>query len=398
MGYYDEIIHAKNDDERRQFISKLQEARDDIVAFVNTCMKWEGTGQYRRWLKGSFNIGYVVARPETDGQEKGPHSVFIRFPIPGRTYTPWSFEKVENEVMIVDYLREHTTIPLPRVYFWGPIEDSPWQLAPFMIMEFMEGECLDNLLKKPTKSDDEPLILNPDIEENKIGIVYRQVADCMVQLSQLRFSRIGAIFKDQGYWAVTGRPMTYDMKELVAETGFPAEKLTSCSFARSSEFFRHRGAELWSHLDTQQNICETEEDARQRFIARHRLAELIPKHCIDNDTSFTIFGDDMCPFNMLADPETFQITAVLDFEFTNAMPAQYLYDIPSWLLLASPHCWLERDDKSGFEELFIPQMELFIQETEKVESELLQLSQGDSQLRVSAQMLLTVILFSGKRW
>ena len=70
---------------------------------------------------------------------------------------------------------------------------------------------------------------------------------------------------------------------------------------------------------------------------------------------------------MLADSETMEITAVLDFEFTNAMPAQYLYDAPSWLLLASPHCWLERDDKAGFDRLFEPQIELFIKELEKAE-------------------------------
>jgi hypothetical protein len=89
---------------------------------------------------------------------------------------------------------------------------------------------------------------------------------------------------------------------------------------------------------------------------------------------------------MLADPETLQITAVLDFEFTNAMPAQYLYDVPSWLLLASPHCWLERDDKASFDELFIPQMELFIREVEKVESEYPPLDKEEPLHHLSASM------------
>lgn len=50
------------------------------------------------------------------------------------------------------------------------------------------------------------------------------------------------------------------------------------------------------------------------------------------------------------------------------MPAQYLHDVPSWLLLASPHCWLERDDKAGFEEFFVPQMQLFIRQVERAEA------------------------------
>jgi hypothetical protein len=39
---------------------------------------------------------------------------------------------------------------------------------------------------------------------------------------------------------------------------------------------------------------------------------------------------------MLVDAETLKITAVLDLEFTNAMPAQFAYDPPWWLLLVGP--------------------------------------------------------------
>jgi len=31
-------------------------------------------------------------------------------------------------------------------------------------MDFMDGVCLDDLLKKPTESDRDPLILDPDID------------------------------------------------------------------------------------------------------------------------------------------------------------------------------------------------------------------------------------------
>ncbi|KPM39231.1 hypothetical protein AK830_g7356 [Neonectria ditissima] len=386
MGYHNEIHRANNDGEHRQFIRKFQAARDDIVAFVNDLMGWEGAGQYHHWLKGSFNIGYVIKRPEGDRDDNGPLSVFIRFPIPGRTYSPWSAEKVKNEVMVLKYLREHTTIPVPHVYSWGLSENSPQQLAPFIVMEFMDGVCLDDLLKKPTESNQDPLILDPDIDQNKLRVVHSQIADYMLQLSQLQFPSIGAISKDSGSWAATERPMTYDMNELVTDTGFPSHMLPSGPFNRSSDYFSQRADELWTHLYTQQNICETKDDARQRYIARRRLAELIPKHCIDDDLSFRLFSDDFGPFNMLADPKTLQITAVLDFEFTNAMPAQYLYDMPSWLLLASPHCWLERDDKASFEKLFVPQMELFIHELERAEATGPPLNQDEPSPRLSSRM------------
>jgi aminoglycoside phosphotransferase (APT) family kinase protein len=44
----------------------------------------------------------------------------------------------------------------------------------------------------------------------------------------------------------------------------------------------------------------------------------------------------MRPSNMRADPARPCITAVLDWEFTNATPAQLAADVPSWLLLEPP--------------------------------------------------------------
>lgn len=134
----------------------------------------------------------------------------------------------------------------------------------------------------------------------------------MLQLSQLPLPRIGAISKESGEWAVTRRPMTYDMNDLVADTGFPTGKLPSGPLSWASEYSNQRADELWAHLCTQQNICETREDVHRRSTARRRLAELDLKYFIDTDLSFRLFGDDM-----LADPDTLKITVVLDFEFTN---------------------------------------------------------------------------------
>jgi len=52
MGYCDEILRANNESEHRQFIGKLQAARDDIMAFVNLLLGLGEAGQYDHWLKG----------------------------------------------------------------------------------------------------------------------------------------------------------------------------------------------------------------------------------------------------------------------------------------------------------------------------------------------------------
>src|SRR5271163_3946715 len=96
--------------------------------------------------------------------------------------------------------------------------------------------------------------------------------------------------------------------------------------------------------------------------------QLIPQYCIEDTGPFKPFCDDLQPSNMLADPKTLQITAVLDFEFTNAMPAQFAYDPPWWLLLLGPDMWLERRTMEEFLNRYEPRMEQFLRALERVEA------------------------------
>lgn len=113
-----------NDEERLAFIRKLITSIDEIVSFVDRRLGWSGAGTYGGILKGSFNISIIVNHGSSeDGVETD--GVIIRFPTPGRVYASWRAEKVRNEVMVMEYHREHTTIPLPNVCFWGLEEESP---------------------------------------------------------------------------------------------------------------------------------------------------------------------------------------------------------------------------------------------------------------------------------
>lgn len=76
------------------------------------------------YYEGSFNICiYIKFRDE------GPDAI-IRFPEEG--LTSFRDEKVKNEVYIMEFLRQKTTILLPRILSWGLTADSPQQLGPFM--------------------------------------------------------------------------------------------------------------------------------------------------------------------------------------------------------------------------------------------------------------------------
>ncbi|KAM0273889.1 hypothetical protein ACHAQH_008150 [Verticillium albo-atrum] len=253
-------------------------------------------------------------------------------------------------------------------------------------MDYVEGTLLSKVLKKPTESDQEAMVLDPNVDNSMLDMIYRQVADYLLQLSQLTSTRIGASSKDSDTWSVTKRPLTYNMNELATVAGCPDDLFPTSTFDRAGDYFKSVAREHLAHLWTQRNLADDSEIAQARFIARHRFAQLTAEYCINDAGPFIPFCDDLRPSNMLVHPETFQITAVLDFEFTNAMPAQFSYDPPWWLLLSGPELWLDRSGMEEFRKLYEPRMEQFLRALEFVEGMRVSEEQALAQPRLSTQM------------
>ncbi|KAJ5544676.1 hypothetical protein N7535_006936 [Penicillium sp. DV-2018c] len=361
--YFDEVEETNGDDECKAWLNRAFDSRAELAVFVAGRREGGGTGKYVGFLKGSFNISFRFSFGD------GRPDVIIRFPKPGHTATAYRDEKVVNEVQIMEYLRQNTDIPIPRVYSWGLIAESPQHLGPFIIMDYVNGTLLSTILKQPGQ---ENMVLDPNIDNTTLGKIYYQIAYYMFQLSQLTFVGIGAISKDHSSsaWHVSGRPLTYNMNELVTVAGYPGSQFPTAPFDRASDYLRSVANEHLIHLWTQRNLADDTEIAQERFIARHRFAQLVTKYYPEDCGLSIPFCDDMRPSNMLIDPETLRITAILDFEFTNAMPAEFTYDPPWWLLLSGPEMWLERCAMEEFLTLYEPRMEQFLRALEQVEIEM----------------------------
>lgn len=249
-------------------------------------------------------------------------------------------------------------------------KDSPAHLGPFMIMEFVDGLSLATILQQPTENAQDEVVLKTDVDDTKLDYIYEQLADYMLQLSRLDFTTIGAITKNSSSneWDASARPLTYNMNELrTVVSKVPTDGDPTAPFTSANSYLHSLADEHLVHLQTQRNLANNRDDARKRFIARHRFKKLIPRYCIDDTGPFKLYCDDLQPSNMLADPDTLRITAVLDFEFTNAMPAQFTYDPPWWLLLLGPDMWLERHSMEKFLARYVPKMEQFLRALERVE-------------------------------
>lgn len=126
-----------------------------------------------QYCKGSFKLGIAVRH------SKSNERVLIRFPFPGKVYEPWLESKIANEVMVLKFLSEKTSIPIPQVYHWGLTKESPQQLGPFIIEELMEGEDLGDLLKAPIKDQADPIILDPHLTRQSSTLsMSRSLASC----------------------------------------------------------------------------------------------------------------------------------------------------------------------------------------------------------------------------
>ncbi len=365
MTSCDEIAAEKSEAEWMSWKDKVLESKYEIVKFVARCRKGGDAERIVHYYGGSFNVCIHIRF-----KDAGPDAI-IRFAKPG--LTAFRDEKVEKEVQVMKFLSKHTKIPVPRLISWGSTADSPRQLGPYIIMDYVEGSHLSDVLKKPTPDKQETYILNPDIDDRTLDIVYRQIADFMLQLYEFDFTHIGSISENccgSNTWSVTGRPLTYNMNELAISTGYPIDRFPKEPLASANEYFRALAEQHLIHLSTQRNLTTNPEDARRRYIARHLFAQLAASNQVHNSSPFKLFCDDLRPANILVDKETLKITAVLDLEYTNAMPAQFAHSPPWWLLLTGPDIWLEQGHTmEEFITRYQPRLEQFLRALEHVEEE-----------------------------
>lgn len=359
MTVFDEIAEKTGEDQWNEWKERVLDATDEIAAFVASSRPGR-EAKVVDWFEGSFNFCLKVTF-----NDSGPDAI-IRFPGPG--HTTFRDEKVANEVQIIKFLREQTTIPVPRLISWGFTEECPEQFGPFIISDFIEGVHLSDILKDPT--DRERLYLDPKINREVLDDVFEQIADIMLQFFQFNFPCIGAISNDSisNTWSVTGRPLTYSMNELATTAFYPIEKFDTSPFESASDYFKSLTCEHMTHLWVQRNISTNAEDAQERYVARHLFAQLVDQYCIDDCGPFKLFCDDFRPQNILVDPKSHRITAVLDLEFTNAMPSQYSSEPPWWLLLAGPDSYLFRGHTiEEFVAAYEPRLEQFLQAMQRAE-------------------------------
>ncbi|KAJ5218169.1 Aminoglycoside phosphotransferase [Penicillium cinerascens] len=309
-----------------------------------------------RLSNGAFNVCYRVTF------ENG-RRVVVRFVALGRVVA--RNEKVEDEVAIMQYVGQHTTIPVPIVLGSGKCA-----VGPYIVMSYIEGNPLSGYLRDSSQIT---VTLNLGISIPILRRAYFGMAEVLLELSKAGFPFIGAIRRTESdEWTVQKRPLTFNMNRLTQFSNIPLKVFERGRFNNAADYFEELARQQFYHLEFQCNNAITDEaDCRKKYIARclfRKLAREIPKeHC---SGPFRLYCDDFRPDNVLVDASSLNITGVVDWEFSYAAPVEYTLAAPWWLLLESPEDWEPNLDQ--FLTRYMPKFRVFLEvlkhcETRKIQ-------------------------------
>lgn len=145
----------------------------------------------------------------------------VRFPRVGKVHDDeYADEKVAIEVRALSLIRKRTTIPVPEIQAWGSAADNSLGLGAFIMMDFVNGVCLNDLLTDPNEAEPTRL-LREDISDGDIEVIYRQFANFLLQLFSLDFDSIGSLPSPEAEpeSPMPKRPLTYKAHDILHNGG-----------------------------------------------------------------------------------------------------------------------------------------------------------------------------------
>jgi hypothetical protein len=157
----------------------VQEVRGQL--WVDKANEAQSTGCLCRWVStfhpdkllcqldgtfyhGAYNAGMKMVF--SDGT-----AWMVRLPRVGMVCDAYTDEKVAKEVMALSLFHQRTTIPVPTVYAWGLAASNFLGLGPFIMMDFMNGVSLSDILKDPN-AEPPTRLMRGDISDSDIEFIY----------------------------------------------------------------------------------------------------------------------------------------------------------------------------------------------------------------------------------
>ncbi|KFX99921.1 hypothetical protein V490_01572 [Pseudogymnoascus sp. VKM F-3557] len=362
---FDDVAWEKSDNVYFKWRAELlkQDNLREIAMFV--AKYHHGTpSAVRTPLTGAYNVVVVI-----DFREGG--STLIRFPKPGKVMFPE--EKVRNEVAIMRYIEAHTSIPVPFILHWGTKDQSPCGLGPFIIMEYVDHACdISDALNTPGRPHEERPVLDPSVDQAKPRKLYGQIADVLLQISTLSFSKIGSLTQvDEQTRTMAARPLASNMNHTAWNFTTLEATCRRCNI-RDLFFIPHH-----TRKSTPPSFNLSTYLFRKLSL-EGKLSD--PEH---DSGPFKLWCDDLRPANFLVN-SNYELVAVIDWEFTYSAPVEFSVSPPWWLLIEQPEYWPDGIDE--WVTAYEPRLQTFLTVLREREDALVQAGRLEDQHRLSPKM------------
>lgn len=168
-------IKAKWTQKLASFDGKGQRSEvEEIVSAFHNGERCQVTERFQGAFNYCFRLHFDTSSTEW----------LLRFPIPGDIMRP--VEKANQEVAVMKFVKEKTKIPIPKVIAFDIAKGRFEGLGPFVIMEFIEGERLDEALYEGDH-------IKPGVEQSNLKFICEQMAQIYLELDFHDFDQIGGL-------------------------------------------------------------------------------------------------------------------------------------------------------------------------------------------------------------
>ena len=269
-----------------------------------TCSKGQGTKpesknfQPEAWREGSFNVCFWV---NVEGVEQ---QWVVRFakPIAERSLIKM---KLRSEVATTQFLDQNTRVPVPKVIGYGEGDES---IPPFLIMENIDGIRLT-------------LLWGVNVGPSIVSKLLRSLPEIHHELLSHPFDRIGMLDlpSNNGASPVFTTPFSLDALEHCRDGVSP---MLYPPFENVSQYYDYK-LEIWNRrLREQRNSVDSRADALRKFINADIIREFLRQFSDSSQENgpFYLVHPDIGGNNVIIDPQTWTVKAIIDWEGACTLP------------------------------------------------------------------------------
>ena len=277
-----------------------------------------------RWgsqLWGGYNVVRFLHM-----NDKNHTELVVRVPYrPGEGWTSENSKiiasRLSSEVATMQYVRAHTSIPVPRIIHHNVEVDSSGVGSPFIIMTKMDGVALSNIWD--------------DMEDTKRERVLRQVVDILLELASQRFDKVGMLFGQENH--TDPENAWYIMPHIGRPDDTTTHSLSKTFTSVIDYWLAYLNTQMKTIYDTRFGDDTKIYDYAHTWFMRSLIPSLY-------DPSLDIAGFPLCPGDfhsqniMIVDADTSpRISAVIDWEFSGTIGTSsfsqyplFIVDHPAW--------------------------------------------------------------------